>query len=163
MSLKKLIPAIVILIVLGAVILLLSSSDQQKIEKILAKGSNAVCEESVSKIMSLVSHDYQDTYGFTYQMLQRGFARTFFQIDSIQVRYTIRNITIKKNEATLVLAVTVTGSLTRARQFIIGEQDAPEQLTLSFTKGRFKWLISDSRWQKEQLLEEAFGIPSSPF
>ena len=156
---KKLIPALIIIAVIGSAIMLLLPGDQKKIEDSLEKGSKAMRDERISKIMSLVSHEYSDTYGLSYGALQRIFARTFFQIDSIEVTYTIRSLAINKKSATVIIDITVTGSPAGNKQFIIGKPNSPELLTLTYTKGWLKWTVIESHWQNHRFLEDAFGIP----
>ncbi len=158
---KKLIPVLLIIaiIVTGIVFILFQPDGQTKITNVLKKGSCAINDESTSKIMSLVSQEYKDTFGLTYEALRSIFIRTFYQIDSLNVRYSIIKINLNNNLATVIIDINVTGVLTGGKQDIVGNSNNPERLTLTFTKKRFKWSIIESKWQNHQFLENVFGIP----
>ena len=157
---RKLLLGILAVLATGLIIgVLLLPNDIKKIEQSLAKGRRAMDEENVTKIMSLISRDYSDTYGLTFGSLRSIFARTFFQVDSIDVRYTIHAITLHKKTATVSIDITVSGIMTNTRHFIVGGEDTPQRLKLTYTKEGFFWHVTESLWRDPGFLENVFGEP----
>jgi hypothetical protein len=156
---KKLIPVILVIAVISIASALFLPGDRKKIENTLKKGAHAICNESTSKTMSLVSREYTDTYGFTYEALRKVFFRMFFQIDSIEIHYSIIEIAIKDKRSTVLIDIFVTGMMAGSRQNIIGKKNSPTLLKLTFVKQRFKWCVIESEWQNPQFFEDVFGFP----
>lgn len=156
---KKIALLISIVAVAILVAILLLPNDHKKIENIIKKGRNGIKNENVLKIMSLVSRDYGDKYGFTYGALRNAFIGMFRLMDSIEVQYSIIEINIEGDSATALVDVWVSRKLVNGGQDIIGKKHDPERLKLCFVKLHLKWLVMESEWLEYPILKGLIDFP----
>ena len=88
---KKTIALLFILIITPAIIYLLWPSDESRIKKLFKEGSHAIEREDLETVMSKVSFNYRDEYGFTYLYLKELMKTVFKQMNDIKCR-TFTNI-----------------------------------------------------------------------
>ena len=84
---KKTIALLFILIITPLIIYLLWPSDESRIKKLFKEGSQAIEKEDLETVMSKVSFNYRDEYGFTYLYLKEIMKTLFKQMDDIKVEY----------------------------------------------------------------------------
>ena len=79
--------SIIAIIIIGFILFL--TDDDEKIRATVKKGTEAVEEENLSKIMSIFSIEYRDRYGLPYGSIRGAFNDLFSRVDDIQVRYNL--------------------------------------------------------------------------
>ena len=138
---KKTLGLIFLIIILPVVVYLLVPSDASRIKKLFKEGSKAVEREDIDAVMSKVSFNYRDEYGFTYLYIKESMKSVFQQWGDIKIEYENLKIDVKGKTALADMEVLVTASIGDNTGYVIGDLTKPAHLTFTLEKERTKWLI----------------------
>ncbi|MFZ6016977.1 MAG: hypothetical protein ACOYU0_05100 [Nitrospirota bacterium] len=139
---KKSIALLLIIILAPIIIYLLWPSDEGRIKKLLKKGSNAVEREDLDDVMSRVSFNYRDDYGFTYLYIKEYMKKVFEQMSDIRVEYENLKIKVNKATATADMDVRIIATIGNDTGYVIGDVAKPIHLRFTLEKERVKWLVT---------------------
>jgi len=138
---KKTIALLFILIVTPVIIYLLWPSDESRINKLFKEGSQAIEKEDLETVMSKVSFNYRDDYGFTYLYLKELMKTLFKQMDDIKIEYENIGINVHDKTATAEMDVLILATMGNNTGYILGDLSEPAHLTFTLEKERTKWLV----------------------
>jgi hypothetical protein len=138
---KKTIALLFILIVTPLIIYLLWPSDESRIKKLFKEGSQAIEKEDLETVMSKVSFNYRDEYGFTYLYLKELMKTLFKQMDDIKIEYENIEIDVHDKTATADMDVLILARMGNDTGYILGDLSESAHLTFTLEKERTKWLV----------------------
>ena len=138
---KKTIALLFILIVTPLIIYLLWPSDESRIKKLFKEGSHAIEKEDLETVMSKVSFNYRDEYGFTYLYLKELMKTLFKQMDDIKIEYENIEIDVHDKTATADMDVLILAKMGNDTGYILGDLSEPAHLTFTLEKERTTWLV----------------------
>ena len=138
---NKTIALLFILIVTPLIIYLLWPSDESRIKKLFKEGSQAIEKEDLETVMSKVSFNYRDDYGFSYLYLKELMKTLFKQMDDIKIEYENIEIDVHDKTATADMDVLVLAKMGNDTGYILGDLSEPAHLTFTLEKERTKWLV----------------------
>jgi hypothetical protein len=138
---KKTIALLFILIVTPLIIYLLWPSDESRIKNLFKEGSQAIEKEDLETVMSKVSFNYRDEYGFTYLYLKELMKTLFKQRDDIKIEYENIEINVNDKTATADMDVLILAKMGNNTGYILGDLSEPAHLTFTLEKERTKWLV----------------------
>jgi len=139
---KKTLGLIFLIIILPVVVYLLVPSDASRIKKLFKEGAKAVEREDIDAVMSKVSFNYRDEYGFTYLYIKESMKSVFQQWGDIKIEYENLKIDIKGKTAVADMDVRVTASIGDNTEYVIGDLTKPVHLQFILEKERTKWLVT---------------------
>jgi hypothetical protein len=139
---RKTIVLLSILFLLPLVIYFLWPSDEARIKKLFREGSKAIGKKDLDAVMSKVSFNYTDEYGFNYLYLKESLKRVFQQMGDLDIEYENLTITIAGKAAKAEMDVRVVATIEKERGYILGDLPNPVHLTFSLEKERTKWLVT---------------------
>jgi hypothetical protein len=139
---KKTIGFIFLIIILPVVVYLLVPSDASRIKKLFKEGAKAVEREDIDTVMSNVSFNYRDEYGFTYLYIKESMKSVFQQWGDTKIEYENLKIDIKGKNAVADMDVRVTASIGDNTGYVIGDLTKPVHLRFTLEKERTKWLVT---------------------
>ena len=84
---RKTIILLLILFILPLVIYFLWPTDEARIKKLFREGSKAIEKKDLDAVMSKVSFNYTDEYGFNYLYLKESMKRVFQQMGDLDIEY----------------------------------------------------------------------------
>jgi hypothetical protein len=138
---RKTIILLFILFILPLVIYFLWPSDEARIKKLFREGSRAIEKKDLDAVMSKVSFNYTDEYGFNYLYIKESLKRVFQQTGDIDIEYENLTITITDKAAKAEVDVRAVATIGSERGYILGDQPHPVHLTFSLEKQRTKWMV----------------------
>ncbi len=138
---KKSIIILFLLIISPVIIYFLWPSDESRIKKLIKQGAGAIEKGEIDNVMSKVSFNYQDDYGFTYLLIKRVLEEQFKTMSDIKIEYENLKIAVKENSATAELDVRVIATIGNQTGYVIGEIKRPEHLKFTLEKEHAKWLV----------------------
>jgi len=138
---KKTIVFLFILVIIPLIIYLIWPSDESRIKKLFKEGSQAIEKEDLETVMSKVSFNYHDEYGFTYLYLKELMKTLFRQMDDIKIEYENIEINLNDNSATADMDVLILATMGNNTGYILGDLSEPAHLTFTLEKERTKWLV----------------------
>lgn len=138
---KKTIILLGVLIIVPILVYALWPSDRSRIKKLFKEGAQAVIEENLEEVMSKVSYHYSDKQGVSYLLLQKGFERSFKQVDNFIIEYEIQNIDIKDKTATVELDLSVIATYGQETGYILGDAGEHRKTVFYLEKERTTWLV----------------------
>jgi hypothetical protein len=138
---KKTIALTFLIIVLPVVVYLLLPSDASRIKKLFRQGTEAIEKKDIDAVMSKVSFNYRDEYGFTYLYVRESMKSLFQRMTDIKVEYENLIVNVKGKSATAEIDVRVIASIGDNTGYIMGDVSKPVHLTFTLEKERTKWLI----------------------
>ncbi len=138
---RKSISILVLLLVAIPAVYFLRPSDQRRIKMLFTDGKRAIESEKLEGVMSKVSYNYRDDYGFTYLYLKETLKKQFEELSDITGEYYNLNIRVSKETATADVDVRVIATKGNETGYIIGDARAPAHLKFNLDKERTKWLI----------------------
>jgi hypothetical protein len=139
---KKTLGLIFLIIILPVVIYLLVPSDTSRIKKLFKEGAKAIEREDIDAVMSKVSFNYRDEYGFTYLYVKESMKSVFRQWGNINIEYENLKIDIKGKTAVAYMDVRVTASIGDNTGYVLGDLTNPVHLQFTLEKERTKWLVT---------------------
>lgn len=138
---RKSISILVLLLVAIPAVYFLRPSDERRIKRLFTDGKRAIESENLEGVMSKVSYNYRDDYGFTYLYLKETLKKQFEELSDITGEYYNLNIRISKDTATADVDVRVIATKGNETGYIIGDARSPAHLKFNLDKERTKWLI----------------------
>jgi len=138
---RKTIILLFILFILPLVIYFLWPSDEARIKKLFREGSRAIEKKDLDAVMSKVSFNYTDEYGFNYLYIKESLKRVFQQTGDIDIEYENLTITITDKAAKAEVDVRAVATIGSERGYILGDLPHPVHLTFSLEKQRTKWMV----------------------
>lgn len=138
---KKSVIFLFLLILSPIIIYFLWPSDESRIKKLIKEGAAAIEKKEMDKVMSKVSFNYYDDYGFTYILIKKLLEDQFRTMSDIKVEYENLKITVKKDSAIADLDVRVIATIGNETGYIIGDIKKPMHLKFTLEKERVKWLV----------------------
>jgi hypothetical protein len=139
---RKTIILLLILFILPLVIYFLWPSDETRIKKVFREGSQAIEKKDLDAVMSNVSFNYTDEYGFNYLYIKESLKRVFQQMGDLDIEYENLIITVTDKAAKAEMDVRVVATIGNERGYILGDLPNPLHLTFSLEKERTKWLVT---------------------
>jgi hypothetical protein len=139
---RKTIILLFILFILPLVIYFLWPSDEARIKKLFREGSQAIEKKDLDAVMSKVSFNYMDEYGFNYLYIKESMKRVFQQMGDLDIEYENLTITITDKAAKAEMDVRVIATIGSERGYVLGDLPNPVHLTFSLEKQRTKWMVS---------------------
>lgn len=138
---RKTIALIFLIVVLPVVVYLLLPSDSSRIKKLFREGAKAIEKKDPDAVMSKVSFNYRDEYGFTYLYIRESMKTVFQRMSNIRVERENLVVNVKGKSATADMDVRVIASEGDDTGYIMGDASAPVHLIFTLEKERTKWLI----------------------
>ncbi|MBI4684609.1 MAG: hypothetical protein HY755_05380 [Nitrospirae bacterium] len=138
---KKSIILLFILILSPALIYFLWPTDESRIKKLIKEGAKAVEKIDVETVMSKVSFNYSDEYGFNYIILNKILEEQLKKMSDITVEYENLKIEIKDHSASAELDVRVIATIGNDTGYIIGDIKNPEHIKFTLERERTTWLV----------------------
>jgi len=139
---RKTIILLLFLFILPLVIYFLWPSDEARIKKLFREGSKAIEKKDLDAVMSKVSYNYTDEYGFNYLYIKESMKRVFQQMGDLDIEYENLTITIADKAAKADMDVRVVATIGNERGYILGDLPNPVHLTFSLEKERTKWMVT---------------------
>lgn len=139
---RKTIILLLILFILPLVIYFLWPSDEARIKKLFREGARAIEKKDLDAVMSKVSFNYTDEYGFNYLYIKESMKRVFQRMGDIDIDYENLTITVTDKAAKAEMDVRVVATIGSERGYILGDLPDPVHLTFSLEKQRTKWMVS---------------------
>ena len=139
---RKTIILLLILFILPLVIYFLWPSDEARIKKLFREGAKAIEKKDLDAVMSKVSFNYTDEYGFNYLYIKESMKRVFQQMGDIDIDYENLTITVTDKAAKAEMDVRVVATIGSERGYILGDLPNPVHLTFSLEKQRTKWMVT---------------------
>lgn len=139
---KKTLGFIFLIIILPVVVYLLVPSDASRIKKLFREGAKAIEGEDIDAVMSKLSFNYRDEYGFTYLYVKESMKSVFRQWGDIKIEYENLKIDIKDKTALADMDVRVISSIGDSTGYVLGDLMKPVHLQFTIKKERTKWLVT---------------------
>ena len=139
---RKTIILLLILFILPLVIYFLWPSDEARIKKLFREGAKAIEKKDLDAVMSKVSYNYTDEYGFNYLYIKESMKRFFQQMGDLDIEYENVTMTITDKAAKAEMDVRVVAGIGNERGYILGDLPNPVHLTFTLEKQRTKWLVT---------------------
>ncbi len=140
--------AIILLLLLSIplAIYLLMPSDAKRIRKLVGEGREAAIQKDLSGVMSLVSYNYRDRYGFSYLYLKETLKRIFKTYDSIEIDLKRLRVDVdsKDGKARAKFLLKAVGIKNGDREYILGSEEVYESVFLTLKKERMKWRVVET-------------------
>ncbi len=140
--------AIILLLLLSMplAIYLLMPSDAKRIRKIVEEGREAAIQKDLSGVMSPVSYNYKDRYGFSYLYLKETLKRIFKDYDSIEIDLKRLRVDVdsKDGKARAKFLLKAVGIKNNDREYILGSEEVYESVFLTLKKEHMKWRVVET-------------------
>lgn len=136
--------ALLVLILAGTFMLagyLFLSSDERRIKKLFREEIKSFEAENLDALMSGVSYNYQDEYGFNYLYLKEFFKKFFSLYSDLRVEYENLKVDISDNKARVEMSIRIIGTSGEDTGYIAGDIKTPLHFIFNLEKKRFKWFI----------------------
>ncbi len=131
-----------LLIAVPVIIYFLWPSDESRIKKLFREGSVALEKKDLDAVMSKVSFNYRDEYGFTYLYIKETMKHLFMKMSDIKIEYENLHINIADKTATADMDVRIIATIGNDTGYILGDLPKPVHLKFTLEKERTKWLVT---------------------
>ena len=138
---KKTIAILFLLLLTPVILYLIWPSDESRIKKLFKEGSAAIEKEDLEAVMSKVSFNYQDEYGFNYLYVKEMMKYVFKQMSDIKVEYENLKINVTDKTATADMDVMVLATISGNTGYVLGDLAKPLHLKFTLEKERSKWSV----------------------
>jgi hypothetical protein len=139
---KKSIVLLFLLISAPLIIYFLWPSDESRIKKLFREGSAAIEKKDIDAVMSKVSFNYRDEYGFTYLYIKETVKHLFLKMSDIKIEHENLYITITDKTATADMDMRIIATIENNTGYIFGDLPKPVHLKFTLEKERTKWLVT---------------------
>ena len=139
---RKIRVVLLLIIVAGVIFFLFFPSDESRIKKLFREGSIAIEKKDIDTIMSKVSYNYRDEYGFTYLYIRETLKSVFQRMENIKVESENLKIVIQDKTAEADLDVRIIATIGNETGYIFGDMPHPVHLRFTLEKERTKWLVT---------------------
>ncbi|MCC6544516.1 MAG: hypothetical protein IT392_08455 [Nitrospirae bacterium] len=132
---------IIILLIAGIILFYSGSLDTWRVQGVINGVEKAMEEEESTKMMSFISLNYADGYGFDNSKVKRLLENLFKDFDKFEV--TIENpvIEIKEDTATVKFDVRVTVGWNGNPSYIVGTNRSAAHIRAYLVKELFRWKV----------------------
>ncbi|MEC4684890.1 MAG: hypothetical protein VST71_04050 [Nitrospirota bacterium] len=143
---RKTVIILLLLLTIPLAIYLLLPSDAKRIRKLVGEGREAAVQKDLSGVMSLVSYNYRDRYGFSYLYLKETLKRIFKDYDSIEIDLKRLRVDVdpEDGKATAKFLLKAVGIKNNDREYILGTEEVYESVFLTLKKERMKWRVVET-------------------
>lgn len=124
------------------IIYFLWPSDESRIKKLFREGSVAIEKKDIDAVMSKVSFNYRDEYGFTYLYIKETMKHLFLKMSDIKIEYENLHINIADKTATADMDVRIIATIGNDTGYVLGDLPKPVHLKFTLEKERTKWLLT---------------------
>jgi hypothetical protein len=131
-----------LLIAAPLIIYFLWPSDESRIKKLFREGSAAIEKKDIDAVMSKVSFNYRDEYGFTYLYIKETMKRLFLKMSDIKIEYENLHINITDKTAAADMDVRIIATIGNDTGYILGDLPKPVHLKFTLEKERTKWFVT---------------------
>jgi hypothetical protein len=138
---KKTIAILFLLLLTPVILYFIWPSDESRIKKLFKEGSAAIEKEDLDAVMSKVSFNYQDEYGFNYLYIKEMMKHVFQQMNAIKVEYENLKINVTDKTATADMDVMVLATISGNTGYVLGDLAKPAHLKFTLEKERSKWSV----------------------
>jgi hypothetical protein len=138
---KKTIVILFIFFALPIILYLLWPSDESRIKKLFKEGSQAIEKKELDAVMSKVSFNYRDGYGFTYLYIKELMKSVFQRMNDIKIEYENLDIKVNDKNATADMDIRILATIGNDTGYILGDLAKPVHLKFTLEKERIKWLV----------------------
>ena len=138
---KKTIAIFFLLLLTPVILYFLWPSDESRIKKLFKEGSAAIEKEDLEAVMSKVSFNYQDEFGFNYLYIKEMMKHVFQQMSDIKVEYENLRINVTDKTATADMDVMVLATISGNTGYVLGDLAKPAHLKFTLEKERSKWSV----------------------
>jgi|WetSurSiteA1Bulk_404760.scaffolds.fasta_scaffold15563_1 hypothetical protein len=138
---KKNIAILFLLLLTPLILYFIWPSDESRIKKLFKEGSAAIEKEDLEAVMSKVSFNYQDEYGFNYLYIKETMKHVFQQMSDIKVEYENLKINVADKTATADMDVMVLATISANTGYVLGDLAKPAHLKFTLEKERSKWSV----------------------
>ena len=134
----------ILLLIAGtvAIIFWLFPSDETRIKNLFREGALAIEKKDIGAVMSKVSYNYRDDYGFTYLYIRESMKSVFQRLKDIKVEYENLKIVVRDKTADADMDVRIIATIGNETGYIFGDMPNPVHLRFTLEKERTKWLIT---------------------
>jgi hypothetical protein len=139
---KRKIMAVLLLLIVGIVIFFLFPSDEGRIKKLISEGSQAIEKKDIDAVMSKVSFNYRDDYGFTYLYVKESMKSVFQRMKDIKIEYENLKIVVKDKTAEAAMDIRIIATIGNETGYILGDIPNPVHLRFALEKERTTWLVT---------------------
>ncbi|NOY40104.1 MAG: hypothetical protein GXO95_07750 [Nitrospirae bacterium] len=143
---RKTVIILLLLLTIPLAIYLLMPSDAKRIRKLVSEGREAAVQKDLSGVMSLVSYNYRDRYGFSYLYLKETLKRIFKDYDSIEIDLKRLRVDLDSEDgkATAKFLLKAVGIKNNNREYILGTEEVYDSVFLTLKKERMKWRVVET-------------------
>ncbi|GBE36866.1 hypothetical protein BMS3Bbin07_01018 [bacterium BMS3Bbin07] len=143
---RKTVIILLLLLSIPLAIYLLMPSDAKRIRKLVGEGREAAIQKDLSRVMSLVSYNYRDRYGFSYLYLKETLKRIFKDYDSIEIDLKRLRVDLDSEDgkAKAKFLLKAVGIKNNDREYILGTEEVYESVFLTLKKERMKWRVVET-------------------
>jgi hypothetical protein len=139
---KKIIVLSFLIAVAVVIFFLFYPSDESRIKKLISEGSRAIEKEDIDAVMSKVSYNYRDEYGFTYLYIRESMKSVFQRLENIKVEYENLKIVVRDKTAEADMDVRIIATIGNETGYVLGDMPNPVYLRFTLEKERTKWLVT---------------------
>ena len=143
---KKTVIVLLLLLSIPLAIYLLMPSDAKRIRRLVWEGREAAIQKDLSGVMSLVSYNYRDRYGFSYLYLKETLKRLFKNYDSFEIDLKRLRVDVdsKDGKAKAKFLLKAVGMKNGDREYILGSEEVYESVFLTLKKEHMKWRVVET-------------------
>jgi hypothetical protein len=139
---RKIIGVLLFALVAGLIFFLFFPSDESRIKKLITEGSQAIEKKDIEALMSKVSYNYRDDYGFTYLYIRESMKTVFQRMEDIKIEYENVKIVVQDKTAEADMDVRIIATIGNETGYILGDMPNPVHLRFALEKERTKWLVT---------------------
>ncbi len=143
-KMKKLIAVITIVIALPVILYMVLPSDRKRIRNLIYEGREAAVRKDLDGVMSPVSYNYRDRYGFSYLYLKETFKSLFGRVDSFEIEISSLRIKVDEKKAEARFNLTVRTITDGRESYLLGSEGFPDSVVLTLEKERLKWKVVEA-------------------
>ncbi|MBI5675151.1 MAG: hypothetical protein HZC48_04865 [Nitrospirae bacterium] len=125
----------------AAVAFVLYPTDEKRIRRVIAGSEDALIKKDLDGLFEYISYNYRDDYGNSYLILKKRMQIVFNRLNDIEIEKNLMGITVLDKTAEAELNVRVIASEGEAREYIIGDAVAWQEIKVYFEKSPYKWKI----------------------
>ena len=108
----------------------------------ISQGAEAIEKKDIDAVMSKVSYNYRDDYGFTYLYIKESMQSVFQRLKDIKVEQENLKITIQDKIAEADMDVRIIATIGNETGYVLGDMPKPVHLKLTLEKEKTKWLVT---------------------